>query len=428
MFMTLVWIFLLIAAGWLAGRNLKDEAELLGAAAAWSRAGGKFCGLIAALLVLNQLLLAGRLKTLDRWFSLNKLLIAHRYAGPAAALLASAHPLLLSNSPIHKFDLADPLAWPLWLGLAGLIMIWVNAAAAWFRPVLKISYKFWRTAHQSSYIILALALIHPFLVGSDLQAGPARWAWLGLIVLTLGAALRVKYIRPRKLAQIPFTVTEVRDLGGRVTRIELEQPKGFIFSHRAGQFAFFRPIEADVPLEEHPFTITAPAGTGRASFTAKAIGDFTETLSRVKVGDKFQVDGPYGKFSHQLVAGDDLLFICGGIGVTPAMSIIRDMATNGPARDARLIWSAGRPEDLVFKDELDGMNVDWLQVDYILTKTPDWPGPTGRLDEKMLNELLEKTPRGAAVFICGPPGFVRGLPPILKRFGFREILTERFAL
>ena len=74
------------------------------------------------------------------------------------------------------------------------------------------------------------------------------------------------------------------------------------------------------------------------------------------------------------------------------------------------------------------MNVDWLKIDYILTRTPDWDGPTGRLDEKMLNKLLEKTPRGAAVFICGPPGFVHGLPPILKRFGFREILTERFAL
>ena len=342
MFMALVWVILLIAVAWLAGRNLKDETELLGASAAWSQAGGKFCGLVAALLVINQLLLAGRLKTLDRWFSLNKLLIAHRYAGPTVAVLALAHPLLLSNSPIHQFDLADPAAWPLWLGLAGLIMIWFNAAAAWFRPVLKISYKFWRTAHQSSYIILLLALIHPLLVGSDLQAGPAWWAWLGLIVLTFGSAFRLKLSRPRKLAQIPFTVTAVDDLGGRVTRIELEQPKGFIFSHRAGQFAFFRPVESGVPNEEHPFTITAPAGTGRISFTAKAVGDFTDQLPLAQVGDKFLVDGPFGKFSHQLVAGDDLLFICGGIGVTPAMSIIRDMATNGPARDARLIWSAGR--------------------------------------------------------------------------------------
>ena len=428
-------VALVAGAAWIAFRDLDAQIDLHTAGPAWLMALGKAAGLAAALLLMLQFALSARLGVLDRAFGLDRLLRAHRAVGAAAAVLACCHPFLLYGPGVCAIGPARWDVWPELLGAGVLVAVWLIVCTSIWRVFLLLDYRAWRWIHQLVFVAAVGATVHGLERGSDLAAGWTRLAWWVILAAYAALGAWVKLVKPLLLRRRRYTVAEVRRLSHNICRIELTPPAGRGPRHLPGQFAFLRLIGQAVSSQEHPFTISsAPRADGTVALTIKASGDYTETVDRVRPGEKAVLDGPYGRFSYLLGgrAAGGLLLIAGGVGATPMLSMIRHLAETEPDRPVTFIWSNRARQDIFAADELEQLSgrMPNLRVHHVLTRQPDWDGPAGRLDEQMLRRLAGDVRQLAAAFVCGPPSMMDGVSAALGRLGLprRRIHTERFAL
>lgn len=400
-----------------------DEEEVL-----W-RLAGKQAGLLGMAVLLVQPLLAARLRWMERPFGQDRLLRFHRLMGAAALALLVVHPVLLAAGSRWSLLYSLSVPWPILLGKAALVLLAMLVAAAWAFGRLPLTYERWRTGHGvAAVLVLVLGAGHAFIVGDDVGAAPLHTLVPAALAAVLAVVLYHRVIRPRALARAPWTVTAVDREAEGVWNLRLEPPAGRApFAHDPGQFHYltYAPGPAR-PREEHHFTISSsPAQRGLRASTIKASGDFTAMVGDVRPGDKVAVHGPFGRFSHVRHQGEHgLVFVVGGIGITPAMSMLRFMRDTGDDRPALLIYASRSEEDIVFQGDLADMadgRSPRLRVVHVLSEPgPYWQGATGRVDKELVErhlDHLEAAPESLGWYLCGPGDMVAGLRKILADMG-----------
>ncbi|WP_067539235.1 2Fe-2S iron-sulfur cluster-binding protein [Nocardia crassostreae] len=174
-----------------------------------------------------------------------------------------------------------------------------------------------------------------------------------------------------------------------------------------------------VALDGYDITVAAVAG-GRVS------GHLLEIAG---AGDQLAITGPMGSFFHNpLFHGEDVVFLAGGSGVTPAMSMIREIVDRGLDRRFHLIYGARTAEDILFRAELDAITAahPGIRVDYVLSE-PDagWSGRTGFLDGATIESVVGAL-RARMCYVCGPTAFQDFAIGQLRALGqpARRIRTE----
>lgn len=417
-----------MALGWL---EFDEDLERWGRGAAWLAALGRALGLGAAALLLAQVLLSARLKWLDRVSPLDRRLVLHSWVGRAAVVLASIHPLLMLASP--DFNLG-PVTWRLWpyiLGGVLLLGLWVTVIVALKREFLRVPYQPWRAMHRLGHITVLLVLVH---AAASAEIFESLWGGIYLTLLAAGTVavmIWLKLIKPAGLRSHAWEVAKAEPLNDQVTGLELSPPDGLDFAFLPGQFAFITPLSGSLPREEHPFTISsAPDRSDALEFSIKASGDFTEKLCAAAAGDRFRVDGPYGRFSYLIHPSPELVMVAGGIGITPMLSMVRHLAAQGDDRPCTLVWVNRTEAELVRRAELEELagSLENLSLHLVLTRQENWQGPKGRLDESLLGEMLGDCSRKAEVFLCGPPAMMAATRTALGRLGFKRVRSELFSL
>jgi 3-phenylpropionate/trans-cinnamate dioxygenase ferredoxin reductase subunit len=260
----------------------------------------------------------------------------------------------------------------------------------------------------------------------------AAWfAGMGLLVLTV-AVRRWLWLplRARRRAYVVEGVTEVaRDT---VTlEVRADEHEGLPF--QAGQFAWLKIGASSFVFEEHPFTIASTAeAPHRKQFTIKALGDFSELLRGIRPGRRVYLDGPYGQMTiNGLESSWGFVFIAGGIGVTPMLSMLRTLADRGDRRHHLLVVAARTEDDIVLRPEIERLRDRLsLAVVYVLQRpSPGWPGERGRIDGALLDRWLPPHARRRFdYFLCGSPALVVDVGQDLRELGVpaRRIHTERF--
>lgn len=184
-------------------------------------------------------------------------------------------------------------------------------------------------------------------------------------------------------------------------RLSFEDGRGI--QYKAGQF-----MEVSMlGIGEAPISIcSAPGKRNDLEMCIRAVGDVTNTLHRLVPGDRVGLRGPFGNgFDMDTVAGKDLLFVAGGLGLAPCRSFIL-AALNERQKFGRVIilYGARTPKDLLFTEDLR----DWAsRRDCEFQMTVDrgddtWKGNTG-----VITTLFRRVPKinaaNAAAFIIGPP-------------------------
>ena len=161
---------------------------------------------------------------------------------------------------------------------------------------------------------------------------------------------------------------------------------------------------------------------------------FKEKLEDTTEGAKLDVDSLEGEFTLPRDSAQNLVFLSGGIGVTPFRSMIK-YATDMDLKNNILMFNSNKsPEKILFKDEFDKcqqLNKN-IKIIYTLTEnTPEkWNGETGRIDKYLLQKHMSKsTLLSSHYFVCGPPGMVDELKKVLKEIGVSEskIHSEEFS-
>ena len=215
----------------------------------------------------------------------------------------------------------------------------------------------------------------------------------------------------------------------------LAKPAGFKFT--AGQsmnVSLIDPPETDAKGNARTFSIvSAPHENELVIATRMRDTAFKRVLKGMAAGGRIGLRGPAGMFTLDPADARPAVFLAGGIGVTPFMSMLREAAHSRPARDLWLFYSNRRPEDAAFLDELVALpkrnprlHLVGTMVEMDKSSRP-WSGETGFLDRAMLERHL-KGLAAHVYYTAGPPGLVEAMQKMLTEAGVKEdtIHTDEF--
>lgn len=401
----------------------------------WGAEVGVDCAVVGFTILALQFVITARLRWVEAPFGLDVLFVFHRVMALMATALLCAHPLLLAREEGWSLLAGWRVDGYVWLGRAALAILLLHVGMSLSRRIIRLPYDRWRRLHNPiALAILTLGFVHSVAAGEDME-GRGLLVWSAMAAVAFGSWFYGRIARPMLLLRRPFRVLETEQEAPRVWTLTLEPHGGRPFHFAPGQFQYLRVHGAGIPPEEHPFTIaSSPARPNRISLTIKESGDFTAGIGRVRPGDLVTVHGPFGRFSHALHTRErDLVFIAGGVGITPLMSMLRAMRDRLEPRRVLLVYASRSVADVLFADELEGIQAGErprLRVVHVLDQAPpSWDGETGRIDADRLLRLSGGLD-GKAFYLCCPPRMMTDLVRGLRRLGVspRHIHADYFSL
>lgn len=197
--------------------------------------------------------------------------------------------------------------------------------------------------------------------------------------------------------------------------------KNGVFDFKPGQFAIFKILKENKCRGlSRAYTITSLPGQDYLSITVKRAGVFSNALCDLEAGDKVDIAGPYGDFYPQETS-KNLVFMAGGIGVTPFYAILKDMHKNKIGNSLTLFYSNRTEKDIIFFKELKEISgkLKNLKLVNILTRDNgrnNFAAKHKRMDIEMIKKYC-KDLKENEYFICGPSGFVLSMKEQLKTAG-----------
>ena len=173
-------------------------------------------------------------------------------------------------------------------------------------------------------------------------------------------------------------------------------------------------------------TANTPTGeTGRLEFVIKAYpgGEFSRHLGDdLTSGSRVDVVGPFGVFTLREGRDCDLVFVGGGAGMAPILSVLRSLAEKRSTRKATFYYGGRRRRDLCFEKELQVLEEELPNFRYVpALSEPDedvWEGEVGLITDVVRKH--EESLSGVDAYVCGPPPMVEAAMDLLGTLGADE--------
>jgi ferredoxin-NADP reductase len=225
-------------------------------------------------------------------------------------------------------------------------------------------------------------------------------------------------------------------IGVDLMLVRLKKPEGFEFL--AGQFCSITVPDMGFNDERglrRAFSIASSPLEKDLLFAMKmSESALKKTVAEIPPGTDVALDPPLGSL---ILPGDTtvpLVFLAGGVGITPFRSMMRYSADAGTGHSITLFYSSQTPEETPFLEELQQISAQNKQIAAIITMTrvgddrSRWNGLTGRVNPEMIREGCKEWER-AAYYIAGPPGMSSALNQTLQGMNIspERIKTELFA-
>lgn len=398
---------------------------------------GRLWGLFAVCGVLLQITLIGRARAFEQAFGFDRLTRIHHATGTATISLILTHPLLLimGYSAANRFSLTGQFlnffnGWNyVSFAVIGYVLFALIVVFASIIIRKKLAYETWYFSHLGIYAALAFAFGHELKVGTDLQNPTFALFWYALYAVVFGQLLFFRFFRPVwNFGRYSFRVARVERETPSTVSIYIEGRRLARFRIRAGQFMIFRFLAPSLWWQAHPFSLSFAPRADALRITVKAVGNFTSVLRNIRPGAPVVIDGPYGIFGKDVIQHDKLLFVAGGIGITPIRSLLETALEKG--KDAVLMYANRSPADVPLQGELLDLERRHAFNFYeIMSQDPSWSGEKGRVDLQKIERLVPDF-REREIYICGPAPMMAGIEKILLVSGVpqKRIHYERFSL
>lgn len=386
-----------------------------------------------------QFVLTARFKVIKAPYGSDIVYFFHRQISLVTFLLILAHPLLLFVFDPEFLSLLNlaTAPWAARFGVGALFALGALIVFSFWRKQFRIEYDRWRIWHGILAIgAVSLALVHIELRGYYLNILWKQIFWGLYCIFWIGVLLWVRVIKPIILMRNAYQVKEVKPERGNAWTVVLQPSTNKRFSFQPGQFAWITVRNSPFRDNEHPFSFSGSAEESQLlSFTIKELGDFTSTIKNLTSGERVYVDGPFGSFSiDRHPHSKAFVFIAGGIGITPIMSMLRTLANRNDSRALTLIYANKNLEAATFFEEIENLTRRLnLKVVHVLESPPDgWPGEKGFINAEILQRNLpaERRPNMCEIFICGPGPMMDAVESALVRIGvpMGDFHSERFAM
>lgn len=382
-----------------------------------------------------QFVLVARLQTVAAPFGEDALVHFHRYMGYAGTVFILAHPILLIVLVDPSYlERVNPLTAP-WAGRFGtlsiLCLLVVIVTSAW-RLALRISYEVWQGIHLVlSTVAITAALVHVELIHHYVNQPWKRALWVMMTAGFLGVFLWVRIFRPLLRMRRPWTIVSVERESGGVNAVTLRPVGHGGFTFAPGQFGWLSVHRSPFALTQHPFSFSSNGDDAAVlQMSIKELGDFTRTIGSIEPGTQAYIDGPHGVFSPDRYTGPAFVFIAGGVGIGPMMSMLRTFAARGERRPCYLFYGVNRIDEATYRGKIDRLATQLpLTVSYVVADPPaDWTGARGFVDRDALLGVLPANYQVLQYFICGPGAMQDALEDVLGGIGVPggHVHTERF--
>lgn len=253
------------------------------------------------------------------------------------------------------------------------------------------------------------------------------------IALILGNIFAYTTVLRRR---IDLVLANVQHIGEGIFHLSFDSYKRF--PYQAGQY-----LELTIPIKRgdwrgnrRTFTIASSPTEGRIEFGIKAgtpRSAFKTALLSMSPGDHVYSSHLAGDFTLPKDTHRKLLFIAGGIGVTPFRSMLKYIVDSGQQRDVVLIYAASNINQFVYIDIIQqamssGVRIAWIIDGNAQAIPPDWQGERGRLNAEMISRIVPDF-RQRLCYISGPNVMVAANKRLLKRLGVpaRNIKSDYFS-
>ena len=201
------------------------------------------------------------------------------------------------------------------------------------------------------------------------------------------------------------------------------------FSFKAGQYiqmSLIDPPETDDDGNTRTLSIASSPYENELMF-AMRIRDkaFKRVLKTMPLGSTVKIDGPFGS----LVLTEDkirpIVFLVGGIGITPVLSILRQALYEKRPQPFYLFYANHKPEDIAFKDILCDLDKNFDNFRLITTVTspeinfPGWTGEKGHLSAKMISAYAPDY-QDAFFYVVGSLDMVMSMTTMARQMGIAD--------
>lgn len=319
----------------------------------------------------------------------------------------------------HRYYLA--------IGFSSLALMAPLWATSFDAAIRAMGGTWWKRLHRLAYVAAALGCAHYYLQSkADKRVPDLLIAILAGLLLWRAVAAIVHRVRmPARSKAMPATAlpgAKARSWKGdlqvvgvfgetpTVSTFRLALPDGTAvpFAFRAGQY-----LNLSLPIDgkrvSRSYTIASPPTrdacielTIKREEHGQVSHYFHDTL---KTGHSITVSAPVGRFTFDSTSTEGVLLIAGGVGITPIMSILRDLTDRCWPGKIDLVFSIRSLEDVIFADELRLLAARHPNVHVHLTITRDapakWAGARGRITRDVLKQLVPDVASRPA-FVCGP--------------------------
>jgi predicted ferric reductase len=347
----------IVTALWAAGGGLGD----LGSSGPALSSFGRLTGLLAADLLLVQVLLMSRIPWVERAVGQDTLARWHRVVGFTSFDLMIAHIVLITlgyaavartGVLAQVWDLVTTYPGML-LATAGAGLLTMVAATSVRRARRKLRYESWHLLHLYAYLGVGLALPHEVWTGSDFVGSPAaRTYWWTLYAATLASVVVFRLAVPAwRSARHRLVVEEVVPEGPGVVSLHLRGHRLDRLPVKAGQFFLWRFLDGPGRSRAHPYSLSAAPRPDRMRITVKDLGDDSASVATVRAGTRVLIEGPFGRLTGDARRARGVTLVASGIGITPLRALLEEL--DFPPGEAVLVYRATDPADFVFRPELD---------------------------------------------------------------------------
>lgn len=382
-----------------------------------------------------QFFFTARYSRIKPSFGHDGLLYIHRQSGLIAWIFILGHFIILFIANPEYLSFLDPrVNAPRTFALSFVVVaIAILIISTLWRKNFGLKFEWWRLLHGLLALsIVAIGLAHTIMVNHYSSNPAIKVMWIVLTLLAVTSLVYMRIIRPYLIKKRPYKVTRVFKEVEKVWTVEIEPVghNGMQFS--AGQFAWLTLGDNVYDIQQHPFSFASAESDSKIQFTIKELGDYTNNIGEVEPGTTAYIEGPYGTFTLPDDSKKKIIFIVGGIGITPVISMLRTMQVNADKREIELLYGNKNEVTITFRDELEEMKKSLnIEVVHVLEEpSPEWDGEKGFIDERILQTYVITDNDDVCYFINGPTKMIEAIDDILKKWKVspRRVITEYFEI
>jgi predicted ferric reductase len=292
-----------------------------------------FASCLVTLFAFNFLMIT-RAHWVEKIFGgLDKMIFIHKRTAIIAVFLVIAH-IIVVPKDLTEFTIEKPF------GIIAFILIMIGVTISAAPPLKKkIPYHKWIIAHKMGGILFIFTITHHVIfVNSLIKELPITRVYvLVMSMIGIAAWFYRTFLYKFFNKEFKYTIVGVQNMKNGITELSLK-PDNKNLQFEAGQFCFFRFLSIS-EKEQHPFTISSHPSENNIRLSIKKLGDFTNEISRNLITlDKVMLEGPYGNFKLKSITGEKQIWIAGGIGITPFLSIAQEKTNKSNYSGALMIY------------------------------------------------------------------------------------------